>query len=319
MNLLSRVNWPFGNSAPPVPVAPPAPGLVPEVLDGRYVVVLRNDGAEKFGAAEKVQAKKRFEEKMTLVPAGTTPLFWNSGDMSQAGASASRARPVAVDDFYIDRYAVTNEEFACFVDAGGYKNMDLWPRAIWANVIQFVDQTGKPGPRLWSKGRPARSLMQHPVVGVSWFEATAYACWTGKQLPTNAQWQHAGTWKGDPECNENFARYPWGNGSCSGRANLYLAAKNGTVPVTEFYDGATANGVYQLVGNVWEWTASQFSFSEAEEGGDSQTALAEVRGGAFDTYFESQASCTFRSGHSLLQRAENVGFRLCVGVDNIIG
>jgi iron(II)-dependent oxidoreductase len=89
--------------------------------------------------------------------------------------------------------------------------------------------------------------------------------------------------------------------------------------VDEFYEGCAPNGVYQLIGNAWEWVAAPFECTCDEK--NSRIVLAkpmgEIRGGAFDTYFENQCTCQFRSGQPLLYRGINVGFRCCISADQL--
>jgi iron(II)-dependent oxidoreductase len=89
--------------------------------------------------------------------------------------------------------------------------------------------------------------------------------------------------------------------------------------VNDYYEGSTPNGVYQLVGNVWEWVAAAFECECQDESSRIvfEQPMAEIRGGAFDTYFENQATCQFRSGQPVLYRGANVGFRCCVSVDQL--
>jgi TolB-like protein/dienelactone hydrolase len=104
---------------------------------------------------------------------------------------------VTVPGFYIDTYEVTNVEFQEFVDAGGYDNSRYWDGmdfggASWPEAVQaFTDQTGQPGPAGWEAGRFPHGAGQHPVTGVSWFEASAYARFRGKELPTFYHWYRA--------------------------------------------------------------------------------------------------------------------------------
>ena len=91
----------------------------------------------------------------------------------------------SIPSFYLDRLAVTNEDFARFVDADGYGEMDFWPQSVWPSLLQFVDTTGHAGPRFWRQGRPMAGRERHPVVGINWFEARAYTKWCGKRLPTS--------------------------------------------------------------------------------------------------------------------------------------
>ena len=105
---------------------------------------------------------------------------------------------------------MTNRQFQRFVEAGGYDTLEIWPQEVWPSLMRFTDRTGRPGPRDWENGKFPAGKADHPVVGVCWYEAVAYARWVGKRLPTAAEWQKAGGW---PEqlsggaCN----RYPWGD------------------------------------------------------------------------------------------------------------
>nr|NIO39097.1 SUMF1/EgtB/PvdO family nonheme iron enzyme [Burkholderiales bacterium] len=102
------------------------------------------------------------------------------------------------------------------------------------------------------------------------------------------------------------------------RANTWGAGKSTTVPVDSYYQGCTPNGIYQLIGNTWEWVAARFSFAGAGEyqvGANDE--FGEIRGGAFDTYFDTQSTLGFRTGHPLKYRGPNVGFRCCIPIDRL--
>ena len=117
-----------------------------------------------------------------------------------------------VAHFFLDRYPVTNREYYEFVAAGGYGQLSLWDESIWTAVLDFVDLTGEPGPRFWKMGCFAAGKENHPVVGVSWHEAAAYARWTGKRLPTDAEWVKAGSWPVNVSVTNRAQRkYPWGD------------------------------------------------------------------------------------------------------------
>ena len=145
--------------------------------------------------------------------------------------------------------------------------MAIWDQEIWPAVLDFVDQTGHPGPRFWHNGRYPRGEDNHPVVGVSWYEAAAYARWVGKRLPTDAEWVKAGSWPvalaGHPLLQR---RYPWGEAMDRGRANLWGSGPGRTVSVDQFPGGVSVGGVQQLIGNVWEWTADAFALDERRRG-----------------------------------------------------
>ena len=160
----------------------------------------------------------------------------------------------AVPAFLIDKYEVTNAGFLNFVAAGGYRDQTFWPETLivngkpspWAEALKaFVDRTGLPGPRSWSGGSFPEGKGDHPVVGVSWYEATAYARWLGKELPTREQWWRAAL--GDAR-----GAFPWGNDvkTAEVRANFGLV---GTRPVGSYPLGVSPFGCFDMAGNVREW------------------------------------------------------------------
>lgn len=218
---------------------------------------------------------------------------------------------VATQPFLLAKHCVTNQQYQHFVDGGGYQQMDLWPEDVWPHMIGFRDATDHPGPRYWRDGVHNRLLADHPVVGISYFEAAAYARWAGYRLPSGAEWQMAASWHIRSTANI-LRRYPWGDAFDSARCNVWASCIAQTVPVSHYANGAAPNGVLQLVGNVWEWTDGDYQCcDEAGRPIVGDMLLKEIRGGAFDTYFPAQATSTFRTGLASLTRAHNVGFR-CV-------
>lgn len=244
-------------------------------------------------------------DRMAVVPSGVVSLDSVTSKIGSLRSDFQEHETVAA--FLIDRQPVTNAEYGHFVQYGGYDQHDLWPSEVLPYVLQFLDQTGCPGPRYWNNGQPPRDRLDHPVVGISWYEANAFANWVGKRLATSAEWQRAGTWW------REGVRYPWGSGFEKDRANTWSSDGSSTVSVHDYASGMTPNGVGHLIGNVWEWVFGLIDFCEVESGQVLlQQPLAEIRGGAFDTYLPSQATCTFRSGARLFDRVHNIGFRCCV-------
>jgi eukaryotic-like serine/threonine-protein kinase len=153
-------------------------------------------------------------------------------------------KPILLGDYLMDRFEVTNREFKRFVDSGGYQRRELWDypfvkdgRVIpWAEAMaRMTDRTGRTGPSTWEAGDYPTAQENHPVAGVSWYEAAAFAKFEGKSLPTVAHWNHAAS------VYNSAWIVPASN--FSGR---------GTVPVGAAR-GISAYGTYDMAGNVREW------------------------------------------------------------------
>jgi iron(II)-dependent oxidoreductase len=293
------------NPAPPRGLAPAVSsrvrGLARQLIaDDRYVFVLIREAADDVPEADARPAWDALAARMALIPGGSVPVVMADGSHV----------PVEVPAFYLDRCAVTNRQYQRFVDAAGYDNLEIWPQEVWPSLMKFTDRTRRPGPRDWENGRFPAGQAEHPVVGVCWYEAAAFAAWVGKRLPTAAEWQKAGGW---PEhlsggaCN----RYPWGDVYEPARANLRSAGIGHTLPVNEHPTGATPNGIYQMTGNVWEWLDEPLETIPCRPGEVFRAwrPMRRIVGGAFDTYFPAEATCQFVTGQPELDRRENIGFR----------
>ncbi len=203
-----------------------------------------------------------------------------------------QAPPVKLDDYLIDRHEVTNEEYRKFVDAGGYENREFWKEPFvrdgrtipWEQGIAvFRDTTGRPGPATWEVGAFPKGLEKHPVAGVSWYEAAAYAAFAGKSLPTVYHW--------------NLAAQPW-------YGILILPGSNfrsgGTRPVGE--PGALSGfGTTDMAGNVKEWCWNE-----------STGGKRFILGGGFG---EPEYMFVDKDAQSPWDRMPNFGFR-CVKVSS---
>jgi iron(II)-dependent oxidoreductase len=255
------------------------------------------------------QAVRAVDERFALVPEGIVSIPLTICD--EPGQPEVDCETKA---FLLARHAVTNAEFQHFVDAGGYRDTSVWPEEIWPHLIGFKDETGEPGPRWWRNGCHDRRLSNHAVVGISFYEAAAYVQWAGYRLPTEAEWQMAASWRIRSAANVH-RRYPWGDSLDLQRCNIWGSGYAGTLPVDACPGGAAPNGVSQLIGNVWEWTDSDFLCADTKGRrivGD--TRMNSIRGGAFDTYFPWQATATFRTGLVCLARSNNVGFRCALNL-----
>jgi len=205
-------------------------------------------------------------DRMVFIPGGQYKL-------------ASRSRPtearVELDDYFIDKYEVTNREFKEFVSAGGYFKPEFWKPPFVKDgrtltfdeaMKEFRDRTGLPGPRSWSGQNFPDGKAEHPVTDITWHEAAAYAAFRGKQLPSVFQWEKAAR-------NGLFTYLsgyvlPWGalefGGTVIGHANFN---SNGTVPVNSFPFGASPFGCYQMAGNVSEWCVNEVTDGFTVAGG----------------------------------------------------
>jgi len=278
------------------------------IADDRYAFVLLNEAADTVDDQDAGVAWEAVERKMALVPGGVVPVVRSDGSIELTELAA----------FYLDRFAVTNQQFLRFVQAGCYDMLEIWPREIWPGLLRFADRTGRPGPRNWENGTYPHDRATHPVVGISWYEALAFARWVGKRLPTAAEWQKAAGW---PEhlSGGTCSRYPWGDLYSEGRANLWSSGFGRTAPVESFRDGVTLNGIYQMSGNVWEWLEDHLETipCKAEEAFRAWKPLRRIIGGAFDTYLPGEATNQFVTGQPELDRRCNIGFRCAVSADRL--
>jgi hypothetical protein len=181
---------------------------------------------------------------------------------------------VRLDDYYVDKYEVSNQDYREFVTAGGYVRREFWKRPFvkdgrtlsWDEGIRaLVDRTGLPGPRTWSNQSFPEGRGDHPVTEITWYEADAYAAFRGKQLATIFQWEKAARNGYRPPAG--VAAMPWGafypGDPLEGRANFGTAAW----PATSGEFGMSAFGAYNMAGNVAEWTANDSSDGFLATGG----------------------------------------------------
>jgi len=295
-------------------------GLAEQMLaQGRYGLLMRPQIARGLPADQLEKAAAALDEAMALVPEGDVFMCQDDDDADTGNGATAHGATIPVGPFLLDRYPVTNRQYQQFVMAGGYEQMALWDREIWPAVLEFVDGTGEPGPRDWENGDYEAGKEDHPVVGISWFEAAAFARWVGKRLPTDPEWVKAGCWPVPVTGGAPLQRrYPWGDAMDRRCANLWGSGPGRTTPVTEFADGASVGGVFQLIGNVWEWTTGDYGAWHAPDHRfESPVPLKSVRGGAFDTYFDNQASCHFQSGDNPIARKHNIGFRCALGTCDV--
>jgi iron(II)-dependent oxidoreductase len=179
------------------------------------------------------------------------------------------AHEIEIAPFAISKTAVTNGEFRNFVEDGGYGRSELWTGEGW----QWRTSVAAEYPVYWRREGNDAWLRRNfdewiavdhrlPVIHVNWHEADAYCRWANRRLPMEAEWEMAASAQPASEgrgFTNNKRRYPWGDDPATAeRANLDWVAM-GCVPVNALPAGDSAFGCRQMIGNVWEWTASDFN------------------------------------------------------------
>ncbi len=238
------------------------------------------------------------------------------------------ARTVDVAPFWIDRTPVTNEQYIAFMDAGGYDDRRHWTDEGWT----WREESKATTPAFWRRdggswlvqryGRDVAVAPDEPVQHVCFHEAEAFATWAGKRLPTEAEWEKAASWGpargsgGAPQWEGRKRRYPWGDHEPdTARANLGQR-HFGPSEIGAYPDGASAYGCLHMLGDVWEWTSSDFQpypgyewfpyreYSEVFYGTDYKV----LRGGSWATHISSVRN-TFRNWDYPIRRQIFCGFR----------
>ena len=331
---------------------------------------------------------------LVAAPAG---VGWMGSDwftvwrLTRQGIQAADERPrhrVALPRFWIGQFPVTNAEYACFIEAGGYRNTTYWhsaaarawlageemesatvrdlmetwqwlrdtpgelqrrrragwnPRAVatWQQLLQmpeaevraiFARQYGdRPNdrPAYWDDERLAAP--SSPVVGVNWFEASAYAAWLDNRLraaqaagllpadtlppgyavrlPSEAEWERAAR-------GTAGRAYPWGCGWQGSRANTWEEHLLRTSPVGAFPEGATPEGIHDLAGNVWEWTTTRYRpypYRRDEREDPEAEGLPVVRGGSWNGS-RRDVRCAYRGRNDRGEFFNSIGFRVVVSL-----
>lgn len=177
------------------------------------------------------------------------------------------AYPVLVAPFRMAKAAVTNAEFAGFVDERGYTRRELWSYEGWRWRIRSEAEH----PAYWRRRESnwqrrhydawVELEPHHPVVHVNWYEAEAYCNWAGRRLPTEPEWELAASAAPGVDGNgiqPGKRRYPWGDTPPTPHQANLDGARLGCLDVAALPQGDSAFGCRQMIGNVWEWTASPF-------------------------------------------------------------
>lgn len=243
---------------------------------GNYILQLEKDGFAPFertisGTIPRIggsfietpplQIETRMLEADKLPP---RMVHVPAGEYGLVNWSRSTEAKVNLAEFFIDKYEVTNAEFKEFVSAGGYWKKEYWRYPIYREgkeisvddaLREFKDKTGLPGPRTWTNQTFPEGKDNFPVTDITWYEATAYAEFRGKKLPTVFQWEKAAR---DGTFDPRYNAMPWGfirqGETTDNRANM---RSTGTVSVESNEFGMSPFGAYNMAGNVYEWNLNQ--------------------------------------------------------------
>ncbi|MEZ4868845.1 MAG: SUMF1/EgtB/PvdO family nonheme iron enzyme [Caldilineaceae bacterium] len=330
--------------------------------------VLAQVGDPRFVCKHYDNGIEAIEPEMVRIPAGEALL---GGEDDEAYDWEKPQCQVPVRAFDLAVYPVTNAEFACFIEAGGYNDPGLWRAAgqawlagegkldaeseayyrwlhqqlvadtegfldymnvqttlteqskdtyrwlasvseeenirTWTRWLSSEGQARQP--RLWQDGR--FNGPNQPVVGVNWYEASAYAAWLAKvtgrayRLPSEAEWEWA--------ARRNRRRYPWGNEWDANACNWQGSKLNRTNPVGVFAFSATTDGLHELAGNVYEWTATRYRGYpyRADDGREDPNAEGRrvMRGGSW-AVDRTRVRCAYRGWRYAGFWFDNHGFRL---------
>ncbi len=201
-----------------------------------------------------------FQPHLVEIPAGTATLGLARGDGNAFGwDNEFDKHRVDVPAFRIDAGNVTNGDFLKFVQAGGYERGDLWSDAGW----KWISSEEHRCPSFWiptGNSWSCRTMFAEVPLPLDWpayvshDEATAYARWLGKELPSEAEWHRAAYGTRDSSERE----YPWGADAPSSRHGNFDFERWDPVPVGSYPQGNSDFGVADLVGNGWEWTRTPF-------------------------------------------------------------
>jgi gamma-glutamyl hercynylcysteine S-oxide synthase len=256
--------------------------------------------------------------KLVEIPAGE---FWMGSDAPEGGENERPRRLVKTAAYQIGETPVTNADFEKFVQSG-YSERSFWSDEGWA----WLQAGAIRSPRFWNDQAWSHYLSpEQPIVGVSWFEADAFARFSGLRLPSEVEWERAA--RGD-----DGRRFPWGD---EWRPD-FAAHRGGlrqTLPVGHFVQNVSPHGVRDCAGNVWEWCADEYA-SPAGDGrspqdggagfagdgrsararsvGGASVALRSARGGSWNAH-PPQLRCASRNAWPPGARYSNLGFRVACG------
>ena len=307
------------------------------VYDIKHLLCDQYDAPLNPAPASSVEVEGMAEIEGGLFWLGYGVASWGSSLTVREGADLSGARPphskndfafdnekpahqVFLQDYALDRALVSNGDYLEFIRVGGYQNFRWWfsegwevvNREQWRAPLYWELHDDKWMIRDFSGQHPAEEKANEPVSHVSFYEASAFAKWSGKRLPTEAEWEKAAAF--DPKTRQQTT-FPWGNHPVDEtKANLFENGLWAPATIGAFPNGQNSYGCQQMIGDVWEWTTSDYvpypGFkSEFDEYNDKWFVNQKVlRGGSYATP-QAHIRATYRNFFHAHERWMVSGFR----------
>lgn len=249
-------------------------------------------------AVDRAEPGSKYE--MVLIPSGEF-LMGSTGKDGKIGVSVGidevPQHSVYLKSFYMDIYEVTNRRYKHFIDLTGHKPP--------------VDNPEYEGPYSWQDNFPPGGQEDLPVTNVNWYDANDYCRWAGKRLPAEEEWEKAAR-------GTDGRQWPWGNNLNEGECNTRYSDYGRILPVGELTKDRSPYGVYDMCGNVSEWTASWYlpykgSLIERETFGEQYKV---TRGGSWVMSAIPYSRTAYRANTSPPDfRHRSIGFRCVKDVD----
>lgn len=242
-------------------------------------------------------------DQMIEIPEGAFSMGIRDEELSSAAIRtfvrdllerSTPSRTIHLPTYYIDRHPVTHAQYERFMQDGGYQRRELWSPA----GQEWLEMEKRSRPWYWDSYQWNRP--NYPVIAVSWYEAEAYANWAGKRLPTEAEWEKAAR-------GTDGRRWPWGDEWDDGASNAE-AGLGQLTPIGIHPRGVSPFGVWDMSGNVWEWTVDWFApYAQHDQ---AELPVKVLRGGAWNQT-RDHARCAARVVSPPDARPGSAGFR-CV-------
>lgn len=231
-----------------------------------YLFKMLDASQKRKPDAEQVSPVKDVSHTQEMIEIAAGETLIGANENCFAYDNERPAQVVEVAAFRLDKLLTTNGDYLRFIEEQGYARSDWWTPEGWA----WREKEAIEHPLYWNKtpdGWRIKTMfddrgelpLNHPVTGVSFYEAEAFARFTGKRLPTEFEWEKAASLKSPDSSTSYKSRFAWGDDAPSLKHCNFGGKLWGTSAVGAFPRGATSTGVLDMTGNVWEWTSSSFA------------------------------------------------------------